>query len=54
MQMTLGREVGLGLGDIMLDGELGPSFPQKGGTADPHFLAHVLWPNSWMDQDATW
>jgi len=20
----------------------------------PHFLAHVLWPNGWMDQDVTW
>jgi len=27
---------------------------EKGGTAAPHFSAHVLWPNGWMDQDATW
>ena len=27
---------------------------QKGGTAPPQFSAHVLGPNGWMDQDATW
>ena len=27
---------------------------KKGGTSRPHFSAHVLWPNGWMDQDATW
>jgi len=35
-----------------------PSSPSKGGGAQqlPNFSAHVglLWPNSWMDQDATW
>ena len=29
----------------------GPSFSQKGGQ-NPQFLP--LWPNGWMDQDATW
>ena len=24
------------------------------GTSRPHFSAHVLWPNGWMDQDVTW
>ena len=28
---------------------------QKGDTAPPILiLTHVLWPNSWMDQDTTW
>ena len=27
---------------------------QKGCTQPPQFSAHVLWPNGWMDQDATW
>jgi len=45
------RRLGLDQGDIVLDGD--PS-PQKWRTAAPHFSAHVLWPNSWMDQDATW
>ena len=32
----------------------GPSSPQKGSTAAPHFSANVLWANDWMDQDDTW
>ena len=95
--MPLGREIGLGPGDIVLDGD--PAAPPKGGTAASHFLLHaycsqtarwikmplgmelglrpghivldgnpappkrgttpnfgprLLWPNGWMDQDATW
>jgi len=26
----------------------------KNGRSSPLFSAHVLWPNGWMDQDATW
>ena len=37
--MSLGSEVGLGLGDIMLDGD--PAAPTKRGTAAPHFSTHV-------------
>ena len=47
----LRTELGLGPGDIVLDGD--PSTPKR-GTAVPNFSAHVLWPNGWMDQDATW
>ena len=86
--MPLGKDVGLGPGDIVLDGE--PSLPQKGAQQPPIFgLCNVakrlplgtevdlgpgdnsahkgalppilgpcllwdLWPNGWMDQDATW
>ena len=40
IRMPLGTEVGLGPGDITLDGN--PSFsPKKRGTAAPHFSAHV-------------
>ena len=39
IKMPLGREVGLGPSDIVLDGDPAPS-PQKGGTA-PQFSAHV-------------
>jgi len=47
IKMPLGTEVGLGLGNIVFDGDLAPP---KGGTAAlPHFLAHVLWPNGWVD-----
>jgi len=92
--MSLGAEVGLSPGDIVLDGDSANS--KKGGTAPP-ILAHVycgqtvgwikmklgmevglglghngdpallpqrgtapifgpcpLWPNDWMDEDATW
>ena len=52
MKMKLGTEVGLGPGQIVLDGN--PASPQKSGTQQPHFSAHVLWPNGWMNQDATW
>jgi len=38
---------------LQLPAELTHS-PQKGGHSRPHFFAHVLWPNGWMDQDATW
>jgi len=51
--MPLGMEEGLGPGDIVLDRDPAPS-PQKGGTATPQSSAHVLWPNGWKDQDATW
>ena len=38
--MPLGREVGLGPGDSVLNGN--PTSPlQKGGTAAPHFSVHV-------------
>jgi len=43
-KMPLGVEIGLGPGDIVLDGDPAPP-PQKGETADPQFSAHVLWPN---------
>ena len=51
-KMPLGTEMALGPGDIVLDGEPAPL--QKGTAAAPQFSAHVLWPNGWMDQDATW
>jgi len=50
--MPLGRKVGLGPSDIVLDGD--PVLPsQKRGQA-PSFGTCLLWPNGWMDQDATW
>jgi len=53
IKMPLGWEVGLSPGDIVLDGN--PACPPKnGGQQLFHFSAHVLSPNGWMDQDATW
>ena len=42
--MLLGREVGVGPS---------PS-PKKGVQPSPIFGPCLLWPNGWMDQDATW
>ena len=43
--------IGLVPGHIELDGDSAPS-PQKG--KPPIFGPYRLWPNGWMDQDATW
>jgi len=51
IKMPLGKEVGLGQGDIVLDGD--SALPPQRGTA-PIFGPCLLWPNGWMDQDATW
>ena len=40
IKMKLGTEVGLGPGDIALDGDSAVPPPKKGGTA-PQFLVHV-------------
>jgi len=32
----------------------GPSFPSPKGTQPPIFGPYLLWPNGWMDKDATW
>ena len=37
--MSLGTEVELGPGHIVLDGD--PAPPQKGGQSSPYFSAHV-------------
>ena len=50
--MPLDVDVGLGPGHIVLDGDLDPP-PQK-GVQPPIFGPCLLWPNGWMDQDATW
>ena len=53
IKMPLGKEVGLGPGHSVLDGEQAP--PERGTAApSPLFGPRVLWPNGWMDQDATW
>jgi len=45
--------IGLGPGHIVLDGE--PAPPSQRGTAAPSvFGPCLLWPNGWLDQDATW
>jgi len=49
IKMPLGTEVNVGLGDV-LDGVAAPL--SKG--QPPVFGSGLLWPNAWMDEDATW
>jgi len=49
--MPLGTGVGLGLGDIVLDGD--PAPPRTGARTAQHFGPCLLWLNGWMNQDAT-
>jgi len=58
----LGMQVGLGPGHIVSASDPAPPHPK--GQSCPQFSAHIcccqmagwilLWPNGWMDQDATW
>ena len=52
--MPLGTEVDLSPGHIVLDGD--PAhLPQKGALHGPQVFGPCLvWPNGWMDEDATW
>jgi len=52
IKMKLGMEVGIGPGHIVLDGD--PPSRQKGAQPPPILGPCLLWPNGWMDQDATW
>jgi len=47
IKMPLDIEVVLGPGNIVLDGDPVPPPPKD-------FGPYLLWPNGWMDQDATW
>jgi len=47
--MPLGTEVNLGLGDVVM----GSKLPLK-GAQPPVFGSYLLYPNGWMDEDATW
>ena len=53
IKTKLGMDVRLGPGHIVLDGDLAP-LPQSGTVQPPFFGLCLLWPNGWMDQDATW
>ena len=47
IRIPLGTEVGLSLGDIVLDGD--PAPPPLKGQSPPIFGQCPLWPNGWMD-----
>jgi len=51
IKMPLGMEVGLGPSDFVSDGD--PATLPKKGEEPPIFDPFLLWPNSWMNQDAT-
>jgi len=51
IKMPLGMELGLGPGHIVPNGDPAPP-PPKGHS--PQLRLCPLWPNGWMDQDATW
>ena len=53
IKMPLGVEVGIGRGNIVLDAELRTQLHPQ-GAQPPNFGPRLLWPNGWMDQDATW
>ena len=53
IKMPLGRELGLIQSDIVLDGDPAP-LPKGGGAPQSSADVVLLWPNGWMDQDATW
>ena len=52
IRIPLGTELGLGPGDIVIDGNTAPTTPN--GAQPPNFWPCLLWPNGWMDKDATW
>ena len=56
IKMSLGMEVGLGPGDFVLIGDHALPSPKGGEAPLPKkkFGPCLLWPNGWMDQDATW
>ena len=51
-KMPFGVEVGVGPGDFVFDGDL--DLPEKGHNHHPISGPCLLWPNGWMDEDATW
>jgi len=53
--LRLRMEVGLGPGDFVFDAD--PAPPEKRGQPPSNFWLmsnRLLWPNCWMDQNATW
>jgi len=52
MKMSLGVEVNLGPSDVVLDEVAAP--PLLKGAEPPVLGSCLLWPNSWMNEDATW
>ena len=54
IKMKVGVEVGLGPGHVVLDGDPAPASPKGHSPPSPILGPCLLWPNGWMDHDATW
>jgi len=54
IKMQCGTEIGLGPCHIVLDEEPAPPPKKKKVAQPPTFGLCMLWPNGWIDQDATW
>jgi len=50
IKMSLGTDVNLGTGDVVLDGVTAP----LKGAQPPVFGSCLLWPKGWMHEDTTW
>jgi len=53
IKMKLGMQVGLGPGDVVLDGDPAPLSPKRRWSPQI-FGPCLLWPNGSIDQDGTW
>jgi len=54
IKMPLDMDVGIGPGHIVLDGDPAPPPSKRGPNLPPIFGPCLMWPNGWMDQNATW
>jgi len=52
--VKLDVQLGLGPGHIVLDEDPPISLPQNAIAPSPILGPYLLWPNGWMDYDATW
>ena len=52
IKMSLGMELGLGPGDVVLYGDPAPS-PKRGSGAPQIFGPFLFGPNDWMDEAGT-
>jgi len=53
IEMPLGMKVGVGPGDIVLDVHPSPPLKKRNSPPPPISGPCMLWPNGWIDQDAT-
>jgi len=54
IKMALGMEVGIGQGNILVDGDPASPSQKRGHNPFSIFGLYVLWSNGWIKQDANW